>query len=490
MSVETIRPTMRLLSDELAERIIGEARDLLADVGLEVAHDEVTELLLAHGAERAADGRIRIGGEMCDRAVESAPSSFKLYDRDGDECADLGGDRVHFVPGSAAINVLDGESGEIRPPVTADYVAYARLVDQLDAIDYQSTAFIPSDVHELISDSYRLYLSLIYGPKPVVTGAFTIEAMEVFEKLLLAVRGDEAALAEKPLAVFSCCPTAPLKWSDVTSKNVIDCARLSIPVEYISMPLTGFVAPGTLVGSIVQHTAETMSGLVISQCAKPGTPCLWGGSPAVFDYRYETTPMGAVETQMIDCACAEIGKRLGLPTQAYIALSDSKRLDAQAGMESASGALLAALSGINSCSGPGMLDFESCQSLEKLVLDNEICASAKRLVRGVELREGELPSRPHFLELLRDGHLIISDHTQRWIDHEVRLPGSVVDRANRARYFEEGAHTLEARARDRVTELLKNEPKRLDDDRAGELSAIMQSAARAVGMDGLPEHNG
>ena len=32
------------------------------------------------------------------------------------------------------------------------------------------------------------------------------------------------------------------------------------------------------------------------------------------------------------------------------------------------GATLAALSGINNVSGPGMLDFESCFSLEKLVL--------------------------------------------------------------------------------------------------------------------------
>ena len=35
--------------------------------------------------------------------------------------ADLGGDRVHFTPGSAAINILDCDSGKIRPPVTRDF---------------------------------------------------------------------------------------------------------------------------------------------------------------------------------------------------------------------------------------------------------------------------------------------------------------------------------------------------------------------------------
>ena len=113
---------------------------------------------------------------------------------------------------------------------------------------------------------------------------------------------------------------------------------------------------------MIQHTAETLSGVVISQLANPGTPVLYGGSPAIFDMRFETTPMGAVETMMIDCAYNEIGTALGMPTQGYIALSDAKRLDAQAGLESSMGATLAALSGINNVSGPGMLDFESCHS--------------------------------------------------------------------------------------------------------------------------------
>jgi trimethylamine--corrinoid protein Co-methyltransferase len=484
------RPRVRFLTDALVDRILDEARDVLLKLGVEVAHPEVADLLLAAGATKdPAGGRILIRGDLIDASLRSAPSSFTLHDRHGVPRADLGGDRVHFTPGSAAINVLDGATGEMRPPVTADYIRYARLVDRLPAIDYPSTALIPRDVHERISDAYRLYLSLIYGSGPVVTGAFTIEGFDVMAGLLLAVRGSREALARAPLAVFSCCPTAPLKWSDVTSKNVIDCARLRIPVEFVSMPLTGFVAPGTLVGSLVQHAAETLSGVVISQVAAPGTPILWGGSPAIFDYRYETTPVGAIETQMLDCAYAEVGKRLGLPTQAYTALSDSKRLDAQAGLESASGAVLAALSGINSVSGPGMLDFESCQSLEKLVVDNEICAMAKRLVRGVEPREGDFPALPHFEELLKEGHLLIADHTRRWFRREVAFPGPVINRANRARFLEEGGSALEERARDQVADLLSKDPDLLDASRRRDLDGVMTRAAKDVGMSALPDHD-
>jgi trimethylamine--corrinoid protein Co-methyltransferase len=300
------------------------------------------------------------------------------------------------------------------------------------------------------------------------------------------VRGSAEALAAKPLTIFSCCPTAPLKWSQVTSQNVVDCAAAAIPVEFISMPLAGFVAPVTLVGSLVQHTAETLSGIVLSQLARPGAPVLYGGSPAIFDVRYETTPMGAIETMMLDCAYSEIGKHLGLPTQAYIALSDSKQLDAQAGLEAAMGATLAALAGINNVSGPGMLDFESCMSLETLVLDNEVCGMALRLVRGIEPRE-DFPSRPRFEELLAEKHLLISAHTRRYLQQEHFMPGRVIDRANRSRWAAEGGTSLGQRAHREVERLLA--AYRAPDLPAAvraDLTARMNHEARRHGMAKLP----
>jgi trimethylamine--corrinoid protein Co-methyltransferase len=300
------------------------------------------------------------------------------------------------------------------------------------------------------------------------------------------VRGSEEELAAKPLTIFSCCPTAPLKWSDVTSQNVVDCARHSIPVEYISMPLSGFVAPVTLVGTLVQHTAETLSGVAITQLTNPGAPALYGGSPAIFDVRYETTPMGAAETMMIDCANSEIGKHLGLPTQAYMAWSDAKMLDAQAGLESSMGATLAALAGINNITGPGMLDFESCQSLDKLVLDNEICGMALRLIQEIEPKD-DFPALPHFEELFAEKHLLISDHTRKYLRDEHYFPSMVIDRANRSRWREEGSRTLRGRAHAEVEKLLTEyEPSPLSDDIKTEMTKLMQAEAVRFGMEALP----
>ena len=484
-----IRPVTHFLDNNLIEKIISEARDLLCSLGITLHNKEVLELLSGHGASvDMAKFHVHFTNDIIDKALGSAPSSFKLFDVMGEETHDFSGTKSHFTPGSATINILDNITNEIRKPTTTDFINYSKLMSGLNHIASTSTAFIPADVPEKISDSYRLYLSLLYCEKPVVTGAFTIEAFEIIKDLQLAVRGTKEALAAKPLTILSCCPTSPLKFSDVTSQNVVDCARYGIPVEFISMPLSGFMAPVTLVGSLIQHTAETISGIIISQLTNPGTPILYGGSPAIFDMRYETTPMGAIETMMIDCAYNEIGKYLGFPTQAYISLSDAKRLDAQAGLESSMGATLAVLSGINNISGPGMLDFESCQSLQKLVLDNEICGMTLRMARGIEPKE-DFPSIPIFQELLKEKHLLISKHTRKYLKEEHYISGKVINRANLSRWNEEGGLSLTERANLEVDRLLRDyQPSRLPDEIKIELTNRMEAEARLNGMERLPNH--
>jgi len=481
-----MRPKVKFLTDELIKKIIHEAIGILCKIGVEINNQNVLSLLSNTGAKIEKD-RIYFTEDIIQKALKTAPNSFKLYDVNGNETNDFSGDNVHFTPGSAALHILDHQTKEIRNPSTQDYIDYLKVVSQLKHIASQSTALIPNDVHEKIADSYRLFLSLLYCEKPVVTGTFTIESFEIMKDFQLAVRGNETNLKEKPLTVFSCCPTSPLKWSNVTSQNVLDCAKYSIPVEFIAMPLSGFIAPVTLTGTLIQHTAETLSGIVIGQHANPGTPMLYGGSPAIFDVRYETTPMGAIETMMIDCAYNEIGKFLGIPTQAYISLSDSKQLDAQAGLESGMGATLAALSGINNISGPGMLDFESCISLEKLVLDNEICGMNLSMIEGIEPKE-DFPSIPIFEELLIENHLLISKHTRKYLKSEHYFPGNVINRANRPRWIAEGKTTLEERAHTEVEKLIQNyEPSSLKIEIKKDLIKLMDNEAHRYDQNSLPE---
>ena len=482
-----MRPTLQFLSPDTVDRVLAEAIELLDDPGVRVHSQRALALLGDHGARVDPQAKVaRIPADLVEQALETVPRSFYLYDFAGQPAVHYGGDDVHFDPGSAAIEILDPGATTSRAPVTADFVRYIKLAESLPAMDAVSTALVCADVPEGIGDLYRLYLALLYARKPVITGAFEVETWHVMKDLLVAVVGSEEALAEKPTAVFDVCPSPPLLWSEITCENLVDCARYRIPAELVSMPLTGATGPATLLGAVVQHAAENLSGIVIHQLINPGAPIVWGGSPAAFDMRTGTTPMGAIETMMIDCAYAQVGKSLGLPTHAYLGMSDAKVVDAQCGFESGIGAILGALAGINMISGPGMMDFESCFSLEKLVIDAEIVGMARRLISGVAERE-----TPLAVDLIRRvghaGNFLANPHTRRWFRQELFIPSDVVDRDFRRDWEAKGSKDTAQRAHERAEMLIAAyQPQDLPADVIAELEAITLRAAQAAGMDQLP----
>jgi len=486
-----IRPKLEFLSPETVSRAIDEAYELLWDPGVRVHYDEALQLLGDAGATVDMKSRVaKIPRQLAEDAVSTAPSSFYLYNFDGEPVVHYGGDRVHFDPGSAAIEIADYSANQSRVPVTEDCENFVRVAEMLPQIDALATSIVCGDVPQSMADWYRLYLLLLYGRKPIVTGTFAIESFAIMHELLVVVSGSAEALAQKPRAVFDVCPSPPLLWSDITCANLIDCARTGVPAELVSMPLTGATGPATVIGSAVQHAAECLSGIAIHQLAKPGSPIVWGGSPASFDMRTGTTPMGAMATMMLDCTYAQIGKAIkpgGLPTHAYLGMSDTKIVDAQTGLESASGALLGALTGVNMMSGPGMMDFESCFSLEKLVIDAEIVGMAKRLVAGVDDS-----ADPLALDVMREvghaGNFLKSKHTRSHFRKEDYIPTEVIDRDFRQTWFDKGALDINARAHRRVQELIAGwEPLSLRADVVRELESVAMRNAKAAGLDRLPE---
>ncbi len=479
---------LKVLTEDLLLQVFDEALALLADPGVRVHHKGALDLLENGGARINREMMVAsLPEDLIRAALVTAPQEFHLYNLEGEPVVHYGGDLVHFDPGSAAVTILDSRTGKQRQPVTRDFINFVKLVETLPVLDAQSTAFIPRDVPPEMGDLYRLYLALNFMHKPIITGAFTRNGWQVMWEMLAAVRGGEEALAAHPLAVFDVCPSPPLLWSELTCQNLMDCAAKRIPAELISMPLAGVAAPVTLLGCIVQHTAENLSGLVIHQLANPGAPIVWGGAPAVVDMRHGTTPMGDPGTWLIDLAIIEMGKALSLPTHTYMGSSDSKALDMQAGAESMGGILLAALSGANMVSGVGMIDFLRCQSMEKLVMDAALIEYARRVAQGIETRETslgleQLRQNPHQADFLE------RSHTRKWFKMELLMPSNVIDRGSLEHWESTGAMQANQQAHAMIPKLLSTyQPNHLSDELRQELHRITLSTARHFGCDQLPE---
>ena len=330
-----MRPGLRILDDELMVRIVDEAMRVLAEVGMEIRGPEMKRRLLEHGLPLDHSGtRVLFPRDVVEAAIASAPSSFTLYTRDGEPHAELGGDNVHFVPGSSGLKVLDHRTGETRLADSTDFTEYVRLCDGLEHIAYLATAFSTNnDIEAQVSDAWRLYMILTNSTKPVVSGAFTEHGVPRMVEMMSLFRAGHDDLVARPMSIFTITATGNFRYSEDSCQNLIDCVEAGIAVEIVPVTLMGLIAPVTIVGATVFHTVDVLAGITMAQIIRPGAPVLFGGAPATFHMKIASSPMAAIEALQLDVAYVAVAKHLGLPCQSYMALSDGKILDAQAGAE-------------------------------------------------------------------------------------------------------------------------------------------------------------
>ncbi len=478
-------PSLLLLEPQLLDRILSEAFTLIFQRGVTVQAEVAAELLSAAGA-RVENGTAHIPEPLARRALETVPRKFFLCNRAGEATVKYGSHNVQFDPGSSCVHILDPVTLEHHMTEAADLVRLVQVAEMLPQYSAQSTAVVCNDVPTEIGDLYRLFVVLQYSNKPIVTGTFSPHSAPAMIDMLALDSGGHAALRAKPRAIFDVCPSPPLHWTDFAAQNLVDLARSWMPTEIISVPLAGAASPVTLAGTIVQHAAECISGIVIHQLAQPGAPVVWGGAPAIFDMRSGITPMGAIETCMLNIACAQVAKSLSLPTHGYLLGSDSKTLDAQAGQESGMAAILGVLGGINMISGAGMLDSLGCHSPEKLVLDAESISMAWRLVQGVQPRTETL-ALDMFANVGTSGDFLKLPETRKLFRQEQYIPSKAIDRGSLHSWEQAGKKNCFDRAKERVTELVAayRRPELSREVNQG-LRHIVEERAKQAGAERLP----
>jgi trimethylamine--corrinoid protein Co-methyltransferase len=446
-----MRPTLNVLSDDLIAGILAEAKRIMAEVGMEIRGRALRQRLIDHGLKTDESGkRVFFPPDVVERAIADAPKLFTLYTRDGEPHAYIGGNNVHFVPGSSGLKVTDHRTGETRLSNSTDFIEYARICDGLEHIAYLATAFSTNkDIEAHVSDAWRLYMTLTTSKKPVVTGAFSEHGTPRMVDMMQLFRRDRAELIAKPMSIFTITATGNLRYGEDSCQNLLDCVEAGVPVEIVPVTLMGLIAPVTLVGALVFHLVDTLTGITMAQIVRPGAPVLLGGAPATFHMKSASAPMAAIEAQHLNVGYVAIAKSMQLPTQAYMALSDGKFLDAQGGAETFGSALLAALAGVNSVSGPGMLDFVLTFSLPKLVFDNEVCGQCLHFVKELRVLD-DLPTMDLVRDLRAHDHLITSPHTLKHWPQELYLTDPVWDRENRETWVKQGSKDLIQRANEEV----------------------------------------
>jgi trimethylamine--corrinoid protein Co-methyltransferase len=449
--VETLHPTIRMLSDEQIRAIHNASLDILARTGIVMKSQAARELLLEAGAWEAGE-RIKIPEIVVMDAIASAPSRIAMYNRLGRLTMPLEEGKVFFGPGSDCPFTIDVDGGERRQPVLRDLERIALLCDGLEQMDFVMSMGTPTDVPTL--DHYlHSFVAMIRGSaKPNVYTARDRRDMEHIYRIACAVAGGETALRERPFLMLYAEPISPLLFNDESVDKLLFCAEKGLPVTYPPSPNTGGGGPITLAGALALGNAESLVGLVLTQLVQPGAPFLYGMNTGALDMKSAIVGYGAPEWPLGMAAYADMGRYYGLPVWGVSGATDSKVVDAQAGIEATVTIMTAFLSRCNLNHDVGYIEYGSTSSMEMLVIADEVIRDVRYVMGGVEVSERTLA-----LEAIHraapGGGFLADDHTLdnwKWAQWRPRI----IDRMRYDGWVSKGSKDMAARANERAREIL------------------------------------
>jgi trimethylamine--corrinoid protein Co-methyltransferase len=387
--VPTLQPSVRMISDEQVRELHYATLKILSQTGVKMQDPQGRELLLEAGAWES-DGRIKIPENMVTDAIDKAPSRILMHNRLGELTMPLELGKVFFGTGSDTTFTLDMESGERRRTVAQDVENFARLGDALENIDFIMSMGNPSDVPA--DDLYvHSFIHMLRGSlKPNVYTAQNRKDMEDIYRIAAAVMGGEQALREKPILLHYAEPISPLYIIEESLQKHIFCAEKGIPATYIPSTNTGGGGPITIAGAVALGNAECLVGLIITQLVRPGAPFLYGMNTAALDMKSTIVSYGSPEWSLGMGAWAELARYYNLPVWGYGGATDSKVVDAQAGLEATFSIMNAYLSRITLVHDVAYIEYGSTSSMEMLVIADEIIRMTRFLMGGMPVNQNTL----------------------------------------------------------------------------------------------------
>lgn len=446
----------RPLTSPQVGAVIDTAMRVLDEIGMDTVPEAVLGRATAAGAYVNPLGRLSFPRAMVEDIVDGAAKSFVYHGRDPKHDFEIGGDRVYFGTGGAAVQTLDPDSGVYRDATLRDLYDFARLADTLENVSWFTRCCVATDVADPFDLDVNTAYALLRGTSKPVGTSFTLgdHVDPIIDMFDLAL-GGEGRFRDRPFCKAHISPViSPLRFGEDAVEVTLACIRRNVPINAIIAAQSGATAPATVAGMLAQSTAETLAALIMINLFAPGYPVIFSNWPLVIDLRTGAFCGGGGEISLMNAASAQVSNHLGLPSGCACSMSDAKAVDAQMGMEKALAALAAGLAGGNMVyESSGMMASLLGASFEAFVLDNEMLGHVHRMIRGIEVSEETLGFEAIREAATGEGHFLGGAHTMAAMQRDYFYP-ALADRDSPKVWAENGAADIRARARDRVRETL------------------------------------
>ncbi len=448
-----------LTPDQVA-RIYKESLRILDEIGMADVPQVLLDKALEKGAKLNDMGRLCYPPEMVEGIIEGACKKFTFYGRDPKHDIEVGGDKVYFGTGGAAVQTLDIDTGIYRSSTLDDLHKLTKLVDQLPNVAWFTRCCIATDVEDLYALDVNTAYALLKGTtKPVATSFTLPEHVAPIVEMFDMAMGGEGEFAKKPFCKAHISPViSPLKYGEDAVMVALECMKHGVPMSNIVAGMTGATSPAPLAGTLALSLAETLAALVMVNVFEPGYPMIFSNWPLVIDLRTGAFRGGGGEMALLNAASAQLSNSLGLPSGCASSMTDAKAPDAQMGMEKALSALACGLAGGNMVyESSGMMASLLGVSFEAFVMDDEMHSHVHRIIKGIEVNDEHLGFDSIKAAVQGSGHFIDAPETMVSMERDYYYP-KVADRDEPIVWQEGGAMDHWQRANIKAKQLLANEP--------------------------------
>lgn len=307
--------SLNTLTDDDAYDIHLASLEILEKTGIFVEDPEALDVFGDAGAEIDRKKKIvKIKPYLVEDAIRSAPSKVILAGRKPEYDYLLENNRVGFTNFGEGIKIFDIHTGELRETVKSDVAETARMVDTMSEIDVYERAVGAHDVNPAVAPLHNAEAFLSNTTKHCFLGPISGFLVKKLVEMAGAVVGGVENLKERPILSFITCPVSPLRLVQDTCEIIMEGAKSGLAVNILSMAMAGGSSPVHLAGTLANHNAEILSGIVLSQNTVKGAPVLYGSSTTAMDLRFGAASVGSPECGMINACVARLGNYYGLPT--------------------------------------------------------------------------------------------------------------------------------------------------------------------------------
>ncbi|NPV47044.1 MAG: hypothetical protein HPY69_08790 [Armatimonadetes bacterium] len=469
-----------LLSPDQITRVHEASLRLLSEIGVELPHPELLGRFADAGAQAdTATHRVRIPAELVERCLQSCGKQFTLHGRDLGRQAVFGAGQRNYNSIFGEASWVDELGGQRRYARLADVDTAARLGDALEHINIVGAMTDPHEVPVPVRSLQVLLRLLRHTTKPVGFWFHDRAATRFVVEMLTALRGSEDAARQYPLTFPLLEPISPLRFPFNGLDLLFEVGRLNMPVAIGPMAQMGLSAPCTIAGTLAHENAEVLAGICATQLVQPGLPVCYGGICHAFDMRTTQMIFSGPEQAIFGVAMTQMGKHYGLPVYINVGLTDSKRVDGQAGLECGVSLVLGAAAGADIFGHMGISGVDQATSLDILVFQDEVIGFVESVLRELDFSEEALGFDAS-LEAGPGGNFLPLAHTAEHFRRELWQP-RVLDREYYEAWRETGARDTEQRCRERREQLLTtHEVSSLPEDLDRTLGEIIAAAEREL----------